>query len=242
MELDDDAGVSDPGRDWIHRAVDRRLRPWVDWFGVGRLLGSFAAVVVVILGGWWLLRAPAPPTEARLPYAAGAGVTTTSGSAGTAGASPGATSPTSTIPTTLVVHVAGAVAAPGVYELPVGARVHDAVDAAGGASARADPAAINLAAPVVDGERVYVALVGESPPPVVAGSPPAGSAAPAGPVDLNHATAEQLDELPGVGPATAAAIVQHRAEHGPFATVEDLDAVSGIGPAKLEALRELVTT
>jgi competence protein ComEA len=140
------------------------------------------------------------------------------------------------------VHVAGAVAAPGVHELAAGARVVDAIEAAGGLAADADGSRINLAAPLTDGARVYVPAVGEEPPPVAVGglTGDAGSA-PAGPVDLNTADAAALEALPGVGPATAAAIIEHRAEIGAFSSVDELLDVPGIGEAKLEALRDLVT-
>jgi competence protein ComEA len=132
-------------------------------------------------------------------------------------------------------HAAGAVLRPGVYKLPSGARVTDLLDAAGGPAPDADLDQLNLAAVVTDGERVYVPRRGESPPPVAA-----GSAAPAGPIDLNTATAEQLDSLPGVGPATATAIVDYRTHHGRFRSVDDLLEVRGIGEAKLEQLRDKV--
>jgi competence protein ComEA len=145
----------------------------------------------------------------------------------------------------LVVHVVGAVARPGVLELRSGARVVDAIKAAGGASADADLARLNLAAPVSDGERIAVPTVdGETPaldagatsgPSSATGEPAAGA-----PVNVNTADVEQLDALPGVGPATAAAIVADREANGPFATVDDLSRVRGIGPAKLEQLRPLV--
>ena len=142
------------------------------------------------------------------------------------------------------MHVAGAVGVPGVYELAGGARVVDAVEVAGGLAADADVAVLNLAAVLTDGQRIYVAKVGETPPAIAVpdGAAPPGSSAPPGPVDLNAATVSELDELPGIGPATASAIVAHRDEHGPFAAVGDLEAVRGIGPAKLEALQGLVTT
>jgi competence protein ComEA len=143
----------------------------------------------------------------------------------------------------VVVHVAGAVVAPGVYRLSAGARVVDAIATAGGLRADAATDAVNQAALVRDGERVYVPAVGEAVPPGAMGSGSTGgtsSSVPTGPLDLNVATAEQLDTLPGVGPATAAAIVAYRDDHGPFATVDDLGEVRGIGPAKLEALRDLV--
>lgn len=226
-----------------------RVRPWVEWFGLGRLVVAAVTVVLVVAGGWWLLRAPAAPTEAVLPYASPGGATsvpeTAPAGADVAPTSAPPSTPASSAPARLVVHVAGAVAMPGVYELPAQARVHAAIDSAGGLLADADPAALNLAAPLTDGERVYVSRVGEVPPVVAAPDrPPAsvavGPAAPTGPIDVNRASASELEELPGVGPATAQAIVDHREQQGPFATVDDLDAVRGIGPAKLAAMRDLV--
>ncbi|MCU0261549.1 MAG: helix-hairpin-helix domain-containing protein, partial [Ilumatobacteraceae bacterium] len=111
-------------------------------------------------------------------------------------------------------HVAGAVAAPGVHRLPAGARVVDAVTAAGGPLPDAVLDAVNLAAPLVDGQRLYVPRAGDDPvvlaAPGVPGVDPAAPPGPAGPVDLNRATVAELESLPGVGPATAAAIVEHR--------------------------------
>lgn len=146
----------------------------------------------------------------------------------------------------VVVHVAGAVATPGVQHLPVGARVGDAVTAAGGPTPAADLGRVNLAAPLTDGTQVYVPATGETVPAVV---DPAGAGGSSGasvatsheeqPVDLNTAAEADLEELPGIGPAIAAAIVRYRTEHR-FAMVDDLLDVPGIGPAKLEALRERV--
>jgi competence protein ComEA len=138
-------------------------------------------------------------------------------------------------PAALVVHVVGAVHRPGLYRLREGSRIADAVRRAGGATKRADLSLVNLAAPVADGVQVVV------PRRMPAGAAAAaGSAqAPAGPVHLNTATLEQLDELPGVGPATAQKILDFRQEHGAFTSVDELDAVPGIGPARLEQLREL---
>ena len=142
----------------------------------------------------------------------------------------------------LVVHVAGAVVAPGVYSVPNGSRVIDAVHAAGGLAADANPDAVNLAALLADAQRVYVPRVGEAAPVVVGGDGGAGGVGVAsGPVNLNTATAAELDTLPGVGPATSAAIIAYRDQHGPFGSVDDLGDVRGIGPTKLEALRGLVT-
>ncbi|MFN0028961.1 MAG: ComEA family DNA-binding protein [Acidimicrobiales bacterium] len=150
-------------------------------------------------------------------------------------------------PEPLIIHVAGAVNGPGVHRLPTGARVADALAAAGGLTVDADPSLLNLAEPLADGARVHVARQGElNPPPPLSGAgaggggTASGSSGPAQPMDLNRAEASQLDELPGVGPATAAAIVAHRTANGPFSSVDALAEVRGIGPAKLEALRPLV--
>jgi competence protein ComEA len=136
----------------------------------------------------------------------------------------------------LVVDVAGAVRRPGLYRFEQGARVADAIASAGGLTRAAERTAVNLAAPVADGEQVLVAARG-SPSAAAAGSP----AATTGPVSLNAATAEQLDTLPGVGPVTAQKIVAYRQAHGPFTSVDGLDAIPGIGPARLADLRPLVT-
>ena len=139
-----------------------------------------------------------------------------------------------------VVHVAGAVRRPGVYTLKNGARVRDAVRRAGGVSSRGDANAINLAAKVADGAQVIVPLKASE---AVAAAGPSGSAAatPSAPISLGNATAEQLDTLDGVGPATAEKIIQWRTEYGGFTSVDDLGEVPGIGPKKLEALRSQVT-
>jgi len=134
----------------------------------------------------------------------------------------------------LVVHVAGAVRRPGLYRLAEGKRVADAVARAGGATAPADTAAINLAAPLADGMQVLV----PRRLPVAAA---AAGQAPAARVSLGSATVEQLDALPGVGPVTAQKIVDYRSAHGGFRSVDDLDAIPGIGPARIEQLRELVS-
>jgi competence protein ComEA len=131
----------------------------------------------------------------------------------------------------LVVDVVGAVRRPGVYRLRRGARVQDAVARAGGVTPRADPVAVNLAAPLVDGEQVVVAVRGAS-----GASGSSGSA----PVSLSTATAEQLDALPGIGPVTAQKIVDFRQQHGGFSSVDDLDAIPGFGPARLANLKGLV--
>jgi competence protein ComEA len=140
----------------------------------------------------------------------------------------------------LVVDVVGAVRSAGLVRLPSGSRVADAVRAAGGLTARADPLLVNLAAPVADGEQVVVAARGGGAGAGAAASG-GGPGAPSAPVDLNSATPEQLDALPGVGPVTAQKIVAYRQAHGPFTSVDGLDAIPGIGPARIADLKGLVT-
>ena len=137
----------------------------------------------------------------------------------------------------LVVHVAGAVRQPGVYRLRAGARVSDAVKRAGGARRRADLGAVNLAAELQDGRQVLVPVRPKGGGAAVAA---AGGLAPGVPLDLNTATVEQLDELDGIGPATAQQIVSYREAHGGFGSVEELDQVPGIGETRLAALRDKV--
>jgi competence protein ComEA len=134
----------------------------------------------------------------------------------------------------LVVDVAGAVRRPGLYRLEPGARVADAVAAAGGATRRANVDAVNLAAPLADGLQVVV------PPRGAASAAAGGTPSPAAPVDLNSASVEQLDALPGIGPSTAQKIVDFRQAHGAFHSVDELDAVPGIGAGRIAQLKGLV--
>jgi competence protein ComEA len=219
----------------------------------GRLLVIAGAVVGAAVLGLWLLRAPPPAVETTLPRA--------DPSLNASAAAPGTASTPPTRRTTVIVDAAGSVRRPGLYRLAPGARVDDLIRAAGGLRAGADPERLNLAAPLADGQRVYVPKVGQSmlPAPVdptgggSAGDPgqttpstgpagPGGSgpAGPQAPIDLNSATSDQLDTLPGVGPTTAAAILAYRSEHGPFRSVDELLDVRGIGDAKLAALRARV--
>jgi len=137
----------------------------------------------------------------------------------------------------LVVHVAGAVNRPGLYELADGSRIDDAIAEAGGAKPKAALELVNLAAPVADGQQVLVPVRGEPGAAAGEGSAPG---APGGTVSLNSATVEQLDALPGIGPVTAQQIIDFRTANGGFGSIEELDAVPGIGPARLEQLRPLV--
>jgi competence protein ComEA len=198
------------------------------------LAATALSVIAVVAGATWLLHGSPSPPESSLPYAARSTSTTS------AGAGPSLT-PSTSVPTEVVVYVAGRVAAPGVYTLPVPARVDDAVRAAGGPTADADLDIVNLAAVVHDGERVFVPAVGQPIPDVAGVTTPAGSTAPVFPININTADTDQLDQLPGVGPATAAAIIAQRQQHGPFQSIDELSDVRGIGPAKLDAIRGLVT-
>ena len=134
----------------------------------------------------------------------------------------------------LVVDVAGAVRRPGLYRLPQGSRVADAVTRAGGITRHGDSTLINLAAPLADGEQVLVSAQGEGAAGVAA-----GGAAPSAPVHLNSASVEELDALPGVGPVTAQKIAAYRDQHGPFSSLDGLDAIPGIGPARIASLKGL---
>jgi competence protein ComEA len=214
-----------PDESWRER-LDALAPRLVDGMTSARLLVAGCAVVVAIVVGVLVLRpsSSGPPVEATLPLA--------SSSAGSAaGATPTTTSQ-------LVVQAAGAVAKPGVYTIAGTGRVNDLIAAAGGLAADADPDQVELAAPLTDGERVYVPRVGESPP-LPSGSSSANSSG-RGPVDLNRASAADLESLPGIGPSLAQAIIDHREQHGPFRSVDDLAEVRGIGPAKMEQVRPLV--
>jgi competence protein ComEA len=145
-------------------------------------------------------------------------------------------------PSPLVVDVAGKVRHPGVVSLPPGARVIDAIKEAGGVRPGAKTGTLNLARRVVDGEQILVGL-NATPAPAL---PPAGTSGPPGtavsgtPLDLNSATAAQLDQLPGVGPVLAQRIVDYRTQHGGFRSVDELRQVSGIGDAKYADVKALV--
>jgi competence protein ComEA len=141
----------------------------------------------------------------------------------------------------VAVHVAGRVRRPGLVRLPAGSRVHDAVRAAGGVAAGADLDAVNLARRLTDGEQVRIPGPGDPAPPLPPGAAaPTPGVAPSAPLDLNTATLEQLDALPGVGEVTAGHILAYRSAH-PFTTVDQLLEVPGIGQRRFEQLKDLVT-
>jgi competence protein ComEA len=199
---------------------------------------SAFAVLVVGVGAWWVVRVPPVPIESTISFT------------NTSVARNQDTSPDVSLAISLniVVHVAGEVKNPGVYTLPSGARMIDAVTAAGGATARADLEVINLATPLIDSSQIYVPAKGVAAHPAFARPQPgingvvssSNSASESGLVNINRASVTELDSLPGVGPSTAQAIVEYRVAHGPFASPEDLLNVKGIGPAKFEAMRKLV--
>jgi competence protein ComEA len=175
------------------------------------------SIVAIVVNG--LARPVSPPIESTLPVASQT------------------PNPAFSVPATaVVVHVAGAVAKPGLVSVADGARVLDALQAAGGVTPDASLDAVNLAERVVDGSRLYIPRIGEVALPVTT-----GGSQPSGPLNLNTATVDQLDELPGVGPATAEAIIDLRTERGRFRSVDELLDVPGIGDAKFERLQDQVT-
>jgi competence protein ComEA len=207
----------------------RRLRIGV---GAAVVLVLLALAIAVLVGAL----APVGATSVIAPSAAGTTSAVGRGAVASSDSTAVADQPDGAA---LLVHVLGAVAHPGLYRLDPGARVVDAVTAAGGFSAEADRASVNLARSVADGEQLRVLAQGESPP-AAAGAEGGVQGAATGPLDLNHATLAQLDELPRVGPATAQRIVAYRDENGPFTSVDDLLEVPGIGAKTLDGLRDLV--
>ena len=225
------------------------------WFGFSRMIGSVLSVAFVGVAGWWLVQVPPPPPEASLSFAS-----TTVAANATIGV--GASS-INTTPQIITVHVAGAVKNPGVYRLKYGSRINDGLVAAGGATSAANLDVINLATVLNEGEQIYVPKRGEKPHVItnrpqaggaggvggvssgVGGAGGAGGAASVGgatngaalqQININLASVVELEQLPGVGPATAKAIVAYREKFGAFLKVEDLLKVRGIGPAKLSEI------
>ena len=226
-----------------------RIEDWWRWLGWKRLVVGAVALPVAAVVVWWLVQLPTPPIENLIPTA------TTSPSISSE--LPSDLLLNDSEPLRIAVHVVGAVQQPGVYHLAAGSRGDDAVRSAGGATSQADLKRVNLAAVLVDGQQLWIPRIGERIPqntlpntlPIMSPNAVSGAGAPPNAVpstgvpalvDINQATVADLDRLPGIGPSTARAIVDHRTRNGPFASVDDLLAVRGIGPAKLAELRALV--
>jgi len=225
-----------------------KVQATIKWFGLSRLIGSVLSLIAVALAGWWLLRVPPPPPEDSIPIASTA--TTLSFAV---------SSPQkieldekldreldAELATELTVHIAGAVKTPGVYQLHVGARINDGVVAAGGATAQADLDSVNLAMLLSEGEQIYIPKRNDKPHIIVQprftnsnnsnGSNSSTNSELQIRININTATAIELEQLAGVGPSTAKAIIEFREKNGAFKTVEDLLNVHGIGPAKLSEI------
>lgn len=233
--------------DWS--TVLRRVRHWLAFVGVRRLVAGAASVIVACLVAWLLMRPSHPPVESVIPSVSGVSL------------------PSPTMfesPVNVMVHVMGAVRNPGVFELSSTSRVVDAVRAAGGATGEADLERINLAQKIADTEQIFVPTRSQrkvritvaprhrsstsTVSPSIPGATPTTTLVPAGnsgtasaKVNVNTASAEQLDTLPGIGPSIAKAIISYRTKSGNFKKVTDLMNVPGIGQAKFDAVRELVT-
>jgi competence protein ComEA len=198
------------------------FRERLDTLSRGEIVGLIV-VLVAVLGGaglWYARSLPKPVTIAQAAP----------------GATVGSVSPSPSV--TLIVDVAGEVEQPGVYEFAEGDRVIDAIERAGGQLPKADLSLLNLAAPLTDGTQI---LVPKSGPPgaFVPGGGTAGT--PGGLININSASATELETLSGIGEVLAATIIEYREQNGPFASVDDLMDVSGIGPATLEEIRDQVT-
>ena len=219
--------------------------------GDARVGAAVLACVAVAAGVAWFRAGIAPAAPAASASMSGSAPPSAPASA----PDPTTTSaPVATTSTTgaIVVDVVGAVRAPGVVNLPGNSRVLDAIRAAGGATASADLARLNLAAKLDDGARVAVPAIGQPPPAIDPGAvsgaaDPSGDGSavtangdPSAPIDVNTANEQQLEVLPGIGPTLAAAIVQERDAHGPFRGIDDLTRVHGIGPGRLAQLRGFV--
>jgi len=198
------------------------LRERLDTLSRGELAGLIV-VLLAVLGGaglWYARSLPKPVTIAE----AGPGAAAASSSPSPA--------------VMLIVDVAGAVHQPGVYEFAEGERVIDAIERAGGPMPKADLSLLNLAAPLADGTQILVPKAGPPGTVVPGGTAPGASS---GLININTASATELETLPGIGEVLAATIIEYRVQNGPFASVEDLMDVSGIGPATLDEIRDQVT-
>lgn len=219
------------------------------WIVSIRALVVVLAMLAAALGVLWLEAASVQGVSADLPDRPGVHITVpplASQAAATSAHTDG-TDAGKSATGGILVHVVGAVNNPGVFALPQGSRVYQAVESAGGALATAQLAALNMAAPASDGMQIVVLTRDEAaqlqrvPGPGTPGTGPAARNAAPGPVNINAATAADLDALPGIGPVLAERIVAWRADHGPYPSVDALDAVSGIGAKLLENIRGLVS-
>jgi competence protein ComEA len=207
------------------------IRERLESLSRGELVGLVVVVAITMAGAalWYVRSLPKPVTMTAGTPALGAA----------AGASPGETASPSAAP--IIVDVTGWVREPGVYQFASGDRVIDAVELAGGARPGADLSLLNLAAPLTDGTQVVVGKQGaEGPAAIAPGAAGSGTSA-GGLINVNTASATELEALSGIGEVLAAAIVDYRTDNGPFASVDDLENVSGIGPATLEEIRDQVT-
>jgi competence protein ComEA len=210
------------------------IRERLDALSRGELTGLVVVVVATLLGaGLWYMRSLPRPVDISAPADAASPVLSqVTGEAASASPSPG----------TIIVDVAGWVRHPGVYEFASGDRVIDAVNRAGGPRNGADLTSLNLAAPLTDGTQIVIPKPGATVMP--GGTETSGSGTSTGGttlININTASETELEELSGVGPVTAAAIIDYRTQNGPFATVDDLIDVSGIGPSTLEQIRPFAT-
>jgi competence protein ComEA len=228
------------------------LRERIDTLSRAELAGLVVVIVLCVAGAavWYLRSLPKPITVAEVQGAPPAGQTPPAdGAVPLASGAPSSGVAASGQPVAsgapIIVDVTGHVRRPGVYEFPAGSRVIDAIERAGGPRENAVLAALNLAAPLADGQQIVVP--GPKDPIAPVPGAPAVPGAPVTPtgsgtlVNVNTADATALEALPGIGEVTAAAIVEHRTENGPFTSVDQLEDVSGIGPATLEEIRPLVT-
>ncbi|KAF0207414.1 MAG: helix-hairpin-helix domain-containing protein [Actinomycetota bacterium] len=224
----------------MHFEVPEKIRDLLKRAGLGGLSDSAVlviaclAVVVLALGVWRFWPSSTGTTVEVVPEEI----------VGTTPAAAEATAPAEVA--VVVVHVVGAVQTPGLYTLPGGSRVGDALTAAGGVTPEAAGESVNLARVLADGEQVFLptkkqVAAGVVAPPGAVGASTGGGTTAGGKIDLNRATAADLDTLPGVGPSTAKKIVDDRTKNGPFKKIEDLMRVTGIGQKKFESLRDLVT-
>ncbi|WP_319803496.1 helix-hairpin-helix domain-containing protein [Planctomonas psychrotolerans] len=265
-----DTGISEPLRALTaaHEGRIPRMRVGAGALVVLLLLALAGATLVSALSpaGSTSIIAPGSSGDHQVPSGADgtpgtdpSGMPTSSGSGNAAGAPSGsgsapglvetdAAAPAAAPPATFFVHVLGAVTRPGLYDVADSARVIDAIAAAGGLTDAADPARVNLARRIGDGEQLYVPAMGEEvppelqPPPAVTRSTPgAASGGPPGLVNLNSATVAELDTLPRIGPALAQRILEWREANGRFASVDDLLGVPGIGEKIVDGLRPAAT-